>query len=102
EALAAVGEEPVDGVRQIAVIGEVEGKPFAEPLCVFAVTGEQDRIIHRAPFGDAHHAGSAGTDAFDRLIAGINLFYINSWSEVLRHSRSPQTKLKSRRFSMSP
>jgi hypothetical protein len=93
DALAAVGEEPLDRVRQETVQlrrragGDIRQRvePAPEPALVLAVAGHEDRHVDRSALRDAQHAGRAGRYAFDRLRAGVDLFDVDIGRQILGH-----------------
>ncbi|MEI5035474.1 hypothetical protein RB201_30880 [Streptomyces sp. S1A(2023)] len=87
---AAVGEEAVDGVRQIGVGGE-----GAERLHVLVPVGHQRRLVEGARPGEADEGCDRGADTFDGPRSGLHLLHVNTGGEVRRHARSFWTVTRS-------
>lgn len=87
---AAVGEEAVDGVRQIGVGGE-----GAERLHVLVPVGHQRRLVEGARPREADEGCDRGADTLDGPRSGLHLLHVNTGGEVRRHARSFWTVTRS-------
>ncbi|MCY1540803.1 hypothetical protein D9M68_764620 [compost metagenome] len=93
--LAAVEEEALDRMRQIAVHararpGElVRWQHAAEQPLELAEAGDQLRHVQRAALGHADQPGGAGADPLDRLVARLGFLDIDAGCEIFGHIGSP-------------
>ena len=85
DALAAVREEAVDGVGQIAVIPEAVIQVLAEPALELARAGDEDGDVDRTALRQADHAGGAGGHAFDRFGPRIDFFDVDGGCQIFGH-----------------